>query len=213
MMLIKRFVCNMLQENCYVVSDGDGMTAIIDCGAWGTTEEQAVCNYIVEHGLTPVVLLCTHGHLDHTIGNAAINRQFGLWPMMNKGDVRMYANAKGQARNFYGVELDRELPEVKTLLSDGDTVEVGALRLQVVATPGHSRGSVVFYCQEERVAFTGDTLFRMSIGRTDLDGGHWPAMAATLKRLSSLLPDDTRLLPGHGPETTMGIERKMNPYM
>ncbi|MBQ8046360.1 MAG: MBL fold metallo-hydrolase [Prevotella sp.] len=212
MIEVQRFTCNMLQENCYIVSDDTKECVIIDCGAYYEEERLAVIDEIRANSLTPTHLLCTHGHLDHNFGNDLIYREFNLKPEVSKADGRMMENLKRQALSYYGLQLDGEMPEVEHYLEPNETVRFGTHQLQVMATPGHSRGSVVFYCEQENAVFTGDTLFERSIGRTDLDGGSMMQIIQSLRMLAQL-PDETVVYPGHGPQTTIGKELSQNPFL
>lgn len=212
MMNVKNFVCNMLQENMYVVSDETLEAVIIDCGAFYPEEQQALADYITQHGLTPKRLLCTHGHFDHNFGNAFVWRQYGLKPEVAAEDEPLM-DIRRQMRAMMGMDYDIEQAPTGRLLSADDTIEFGSHRFSILSTPGHSRGSVTFYCETEHVAFTGDTLFRLSIGRTDFEGGSWTEMSHSLKAVLAKLPADTKVYPGHGPMTTIGEEVQYNPYM
>ena len=212
-MTIKTFEFNMLQENTYVVSDGTRECVIIDCGAYFPEERKAIVNYIKTEQLKPVHLLCTHGHLDHCFGNDTIYDTFGLKPELNAADEFLAADLSVQAADFFGMDYAFPTPPIGHFLADGDTVTFGSHSLKVFHTPGHTPGGVVFYCEEEHTAFTGDTLFHMSIGRTDFKGSSWQDMLQSLRTVIATLPDDTVVLSGHGPRTTIGNEKRMNPYL
>ena len=212
MINIKTFTCNMLQENCYVVSDETGECIIIDCGAFYEEERKAIVEYIRTNNLQPKHLLATHGHLDHNFGNNTIDEAFGLRVELSERDQSLIDHADQQAKQFYGEPLKQPLPPTGTHLSEGMPVTFGSHTLQVLSTPGHSRGSVTLYCQAENVAFTGDTLFKHSIGRTDFVGGNMFQIIQSLRMLAQL-PDETIVLPGHGERTTIGDELAHNPYM
>ncbi len=211
-MKIESLVCNMLQENCYVVSDETKECVIIDCGAFYEEERRALVEYIRNNDLKPVHLLATHGHLDHNFGNDTIFKEFGLKPEIAQADEAWITNYKEQAMKLYGMTLEMEMPEVGHFLSDKEKIQFGNHTLEVMETPGHSPGSVVFYCEEENVLFTGDTLFQMTIGRTDLEGGSMMQIIQSL-RIIAQLPDNTKVYPGHGYTTTIGYELSRNPYM
>ena len=211
-MKIESLVCNMLQENCYVVSDETKECVIIDCGAFYEEERRALVEYIRNNDLKPVHLLATHGHLDHNFGNDTIFKEFGLKPEIAQADEVWITNYKEQAMKLYGMTLEMEMPEVGHFLSDKEKIQFGNHTLEVMETPGHSPGSVVFYCEEENVLFTGDTLFQMTIGRTDLEGGSMMQIIQSL-RIIAQLPDNTKVYPGHGYTTTIGYELSRNPYM
>lgn len=212
MLNIQRFVCNMLQENCYVVSDETKECMIVDCGAFYPEERNAIADYIDSNGLKPVVLVATHGHLDHNFGNSFILQKYGLKVALHHSDVKLLAGASRQAMKFYGFQLEEEMPKAGRELSEGDTVKVGKHTFTVIETPGHSRGSIFLFSKEDNLAFSGDTLFRNSIGRTDFDEGSMFMMIQTLRSISQM-PDTIRILPGHGEETTMGEELAHNPYL
>ena len=211
-MHIERFQCNMLQENCYVVKDETKECVIIDCGAYYPEERTAIVNYIKEQELKPVHLLVTHGHLDHNFGNNTIQEAFGLKPEVSAADENLMKNLKQQAQTFYQMELDYDFPPIDHFFEDDEWIHFGSHQFEIIPTPGHSRGSVTFYCAEEKVAFTGDTLFHNSIGRTDFKGGSMFQIINSL-RLLAQLPDNTTVLPGHGNQTTIGEELAHHPYM
>ena len=212
MLHIERFQCNMLQENCYVVSDYSQECVIIDCGAFYPEERKAIVDYIKEHHLTPKHLLVTHGHLDHNFGNDTIYAEFGLKPEVAAEDENLMKHLKQQAESFYQLTLDNEFPPIDHFFEDDEIIKFGNHELEIIHTPGHSRGSVTFFCKDEKVAFTGDTLFHNSIGRTDFSGGSMFQIINSLRFLAQL-PDDTQVLPGHGDYTSIGEELAHNPYM
>ncbi|MBQ8711681.1 MAG: MBL fold metallo-hydrolase [Prevotella sp.] len=211
MITVKRFECNMLQENCYIVSDETREAVIIDCGALYNEERQAIVNYINDQQLKPVRLLATHGHFDHNFGNDTIWTAYGLKPEVAEEDLPLM-DLKKQMLQMTGTDYQQDVPPVGRLLTKDDVINFGKHSLTVLPTPGHTRGSVTFYCQAEHVAFTGDTLFRMSIGRTDFEGGSWTDMMQSLRQLA-LLPAETCVYCGHGEPTTIGDEVRYNPYM
>lgn len=212
MMNIRRFACNMLEENCYVVSDDTGDCVVIDCGAYYDNERASIVNYIRDNQLNPVHLLVTHGHLDHNFGNNTIYDEFGLKPEASEMDDNLMRALGRQAEVMYSMRLNYDFPEVGKHLTANETITFGTHKLRVLTTPGHSRGSICFVCDAEKVVFTGDTLFRMSVGRTDFEGGSTQQIIDSLHRLAKL-PDDMVVLPGHGPQSTIGDEKKFNPYM
>lgn len=209
---IQTFHCNMLDENCYVVSDDSREAVIIDCGAFYTEERQAIVRHLSDRQLLPVRLLCTHGHLDHCFGNGFIEKTYGLRPEVHASDEFLITNISGQARDFFGLDFNEASPQVGRYLMDGETIIFGHHELKVIPTPGHTPGGVSFYCEEEHVVFTGDTLFRMSIGRTDFEQGSWTDMLHSLQQVLAKLPPETVVYPGHGPSTKIGDEVAMNPY-
>ena len=211
MIKIQRFVCNMLQENCYVVSDESSEAVVIDNGALYDAERKAICDYIDNGGLTLKHVVCTHAHFDHCFGTASLWKHYGLKPTLPQGD-EAFADLDVQMRQMWGSSYDEEQAPLAPFYKDGDSFDFGSQKLTAISTPGHSPGSCCLYCEEEHVLFSGDTLFCQSIGRTDLPGGKWSDMLRSLRMIAGL-PDDTRVLPGHGPETTIGQELRTNPYL
>ena len=213
MIQIKRFTCNPLEENCYVVSDDTQECVIIDCGAFYHEEKDAIINYIRKGNLRPVHLIATHGHLDHNFGNSTIFNEFGLKVEVCSEDDYLIEDLPKEATDLFGIDINQDQPEVGRWLKDGDTITFGSHTLKVVQTPGHTPGSALIYCEEEHTCFTGDTLFRMSIGRTDFDGGSWEQMEQSLSNVIANLPKETIVLSGHGPQSTIEEELRYNPYL
>lgn len=210
---IQRIECNPLQENCYVVSDETKECVIIDCGAYYEEEHEALQHYIDSNQLKPIHLLATHAHLDHNFGAVRLYHQYGLKVEICEEDKELLEHLPEQAKTLFGMTISEERPQVGRLLKDGDTITFGNHTLQVLQTPGHTHGSCLFYCEEEHTAFTGDTLFRMSIGRTDFAEGSWVEMDNSLKNVISKLPKETVVLSGHGPQSTIADELQYNPYL
>ena len=202
----------MLQENAYVVSDESSEAVVIDCGALYDVERNAIIRYIKDNELKPVHLLWTHGHFDHVIGNDTITREFGLKPEVAAEDEHL-RDLKKQLKDMMGMDYDNEVPPTGRLLTADDTISFGTHSITILPTPGHTPGSVTFYLETEQVAFTGDTLFKMSIGRTDFEGGSWTDMTNSLINVLAKLPANTKVYPGHGEPTTIGDELRYNPYM
>ena len=210
---IQRIECNPLQENCYVVSDETKECVIIDCGAYYEEEHEALQHYIDSNQLKPIHLLATHAHLDHNFGAVRLYHQYGLKVEICEEDKELLEHLPEQAKTLFGMTISEERPQVGRLLKDGDTITFGNHTLQVLQTPGHTHGSCLFYCGGEHTGFTGDTLFRMSIGRTDFAEGSWAEMDNSLKNVISKLPKETVVLSGHGPQSTIADELQYNPYL
>ena len=202
----------MLAENCYVVSDETKECIIIDCGALYDEEGAAITDYIQSSGLTPKHLLCTHGHFDHCIGNGFIYRTFGLKPEVHHDDEFLMVKMREQTLEILGVNIPMEEPPVGRYLSDSDVITFGNHTLRILHTPGHTPGGVCYYCEDENILFSGDTLFRMSIGRTDFERGSYDEIVNSLMNILAPLPPDTKVYPGHGPQTTIADEVRYNPY-
>lgn len=212
-MTIKTFEVNPLAENCYVVSDDTKEAVIIDCGCSAESEWADIKKYIASNDLQVKHVLNTHLHFDHVWGTALAYRDLGLRPEANYEDLQLYENMDEQIRSVVGVRIPHPpMPPLGTSLLDGSEVTFGDTTLRVMRTPGHSRGSICFYSEADGVLLSGDTLFCGSCGRTDLDGGSYHDLMQSLVKLSTL-PDETKVLCGHGPSTTIGREKLYNPYM
>ena len=213
MLNVKSFQVNPLQENCYVVSDDSKECVIIDCGAYYDAECQAIDNYLRDNQLSPVHLLATHGHLDHNFGNAHLFEKYALKVEICAEDQSLVEHLPEQALTLFGMQISDDQPPIGKLLTNGDRITFGHHNLQVLHTPGHSQGSCLFYDKEEHIVFSGDTLFRMSIGRTDFPEGSWQQMQQSLTTIAKALPADTVVYPGHGPQTTIADELKYNSFL
>lgn len=213
MISIEKFECNMFQENCYVASDETKECVVVDCGAFYPEERSAIVDYIKRNQLKPVHLICTHGHLDHNFGNDTIFDNFALKPEVHAKDKGFIEHIRQQAQQMIGLNFTQDVPPVGKYFDDGYAIRFGTHTLSAIHTPGHTPGSVMFYCQEERLAFSGDTLFRLSIGRTDFQMGSYKDIVESLRRIAATLPPDTTVLPGHGEQTTIGFEAAHNPYI
>lgn len=212
MITVKKFVCNPLQENTYVVSDDSRECVVIDCGAFFDDERKAIVSYINTQQLKPVRLLCTHGHFDHIFGCDTIFDAYGLQPEVHSDDAYLTDDVNAQVKQMLGADLQLQMPAVGHYLADGEVIAFGHHQLKVLHTPGHTPGGVVFYCEQERTAFSGDTLFRMSIGRTDFEKGSYEQIIDSLHNVIAKLPADTTVYTGHGPLTVVGEEVAMSPY-
>ena len=193
-----------LQENCYIAYDEDKVAVVIDPGDEGQKLVEAIRN----RGLDVRYILLTHGHFDHTGAVMEIKNEFGAKLCVSGEDAEMLTDPQLSL-----AMRQRWKPEdisIDWLLSDGDVIEAGKMRFEAIATPGHSKGSVTYRC--ENVLFTGDTLFQGDCGRTDLYGGSYEQIKASLRRLADL-EGDYQVLPGHGPDSTLEEERLHNIYM
>ena len=198
-------------ENTYVLSRRGGPEClVVDPGF----EPDAVIGWIDEHRLTPVAILLTHGHSDHIAGNAALRERWPSLPILiGRDDASKLIDPAGNLSGAFGLALVS--PPADRLLDDGEILELAGFTLAVIAIPGHSRGHVVFRVDDTspRMVFGGDVLFLEGIGRTDFPDGDFAALAAGIRGGLYTLPDDTVVFPGHGDATTVGHERRHNPFV
>ena len=213
MISTKTFYFNDLRECTYVVWDETGECVIIDPGCQSETEKERLKKFIENNKLKPVKLLNTHGHFDHVMGNAFVANTWGVKSYIHPLDKPQLERAFSYGEMFgYNIEQ----PPVDTIdIGDGDKINFGNSCLKVITTPGHTRGGVCFYTEEEgnRIIFSGDSLFAGSIGRTDLPGGDYDALMDSLLNKIVVLEGDYKVLPGHGPETTISHELATNPFL
>ncbi len=203
--------CNPFQENTYLVYDDQSReAAIIDPGCMTPQEKEELSELITKLNIKPVALLNTHCHMDHIYGNAWSAKQYGL---------KLQAEAREQLTldTLHDVTAVLGLPqpdiqEIDIFIKDGDTIQIGDGTLEVIFTPGHTPGHVVFYAPAEGFLIDGDVLFRDSIGRMDLPNASMEDMMLSIQRLY-MLPEDTIVYPGHGPSTTIGHEKRHNPFV
>jgi hydroxyacylglutathione hydrolase len=211
MIQIASFTFSPFQENTYVLYDETKECAIIDPGCYDDRERQELSDFIVEKELKPVRLLNTHCHIDHVFGNAYVSRKYGLGLEAHKDDLFLL-RALLQTARMYQVNAE-ESPEPSVFLDEGQQVRFGNTVLDILHTPGHSPGSITFYNKEQKIAIVGDVLFRLSIGRTDLPKGDFNTLISSIKNKLFPLGDDMNVFAGHMEPTTIGYERKNNPFL
>lgn len=212
-MRIHAFTFNPFQENTYLLIDeATHQCAIVDPGCHDAAEEAALRGYLERQGLTPTVLLLTHSHIDHVLGLDFVTRTWGLAPHQHPLDADTLRSVPAYAP-AYGFPRFR-LPDVAALpLTPGTPVLVGQSALEVRFAPGHAPGHVVFYHAPTQALIGGDVLFNGSVGRTDLPGGNFDELARSIREQLYPLPDATTVYPGHGPSTTIGHEKRTNPFV
>ncbi len=210
-MEIKKFVFSPFMENTYIISNEKKECLIIDPGCYDANEQQTLENYIAENDLTPTLLLNTHCHLDHVFGNAFVMEKYKIPFAMHRLDLPTLTMGERSAM-MYGLNLTPS-PEPTQFLEEGDIVELREIKLEVIFVPGHAPGHIVFYNKEEGYVVNGDVLFQESIGRTDLPGGDHATLLKNIKEKMYQLPDETLVYCGHGEETTIGHEKKYNPFV
>ena len=212
-MNIKRFVANPIGENCYLLWDDSLECAIIDCGAWDKSKEEKIALFIEENGLKPRLALQTHMHFDHVLGLPFLHQQYGLQPLYHRLEQAVYDDAPDMVHNLFQLDVPVKLVPVLRYLEDEEEIAFGNTRLRVIHTPGHTPGGLMFYQPENKILFSGDTLFMGSVGRTDISDGNMEQEIRSIKTRVLVLPDDVTIYPGHGPSTTVGDERRTNPYL
>lgn len=214
MIQITRFVVNMVEENCYVLYDDDSLeAAVIDCGAFYPEEKEAIADFIDGKKLKLRHVLNTHAHFDHLFGAKWLCDRYDLGLELPAGERETFGLVAQQTKLFLHREVPLELPLVTRWLRAGDVVEVGSIRLEVMSTPGHTPGGVCYYDAADAVLFSGDSLFYHEIGRCDLPGGSFTNLVTSLKERILTLPENVKVLPGHGKATRIGEEKRMNPYL
>jgi hydroxyacylglutathione hydrolase len=211
MLKIKVFIFSPIQENTYVLYNEKNECIIIDPGCYFPEEQEELQAFINKNGLIPKMLLNTHCHLDHVFGNKFIAEEYGLTLQMHPKEevVLQFAPASGL---MYDMPFDNYQGEF-IFLNDGDTITLGDDELEIIHVPGHSPGSICFYCKTQNFIIGGDVLFNGSIGRTDLPMGDHNALLKNIKEKLFLLPDNVIVYSGHGVETTLGVEKKSNPFV
>lgn len=212
MMKFEIFVNNPWQENTVVLYDGSGEAAVVDCGCFGEREERRLKEFLAEKGLRPVALLNTHLHIDHVFGNGFMKEAYGLEAQASAADNFFVEDAVEYAA-MLGMRGITPPPAVGRFLEDGERVRFGETELEVIAVAGHSPGGLCFYSAAEGLLLSGDVLFEGSIGRSDLPGGNGRELVEGIRRRLLVLPDDVRVIPGHGEMTTIGEERRHNPFL
>jgi glyoxylase-like metal-dependent hydrolase (beta-lactamase superfamily II) len=211
-MYIHKLTFNPFAENTYLLSNQQGQCIIIDPGCFGASEQQQLSQYIKNHNLSPVALLNTHAHLDHVFGNQFVKDTWGLLPQAHKQELPVYQSFTSVCQK-YGLPNNLSTPLPDVWLEDGQEVTFGGIKLTCYLAPGHSPGSLCFYHAPTGTLVGGDVLFEGSIGRTDLPLGNHNDLLDSIERLMTLLPEATKVLPGHGDSTTLGREKRSNPYL
>lgn len=211
MLQYKKIVFNPFSVNTIILWDETKSCAIIDAGNYNAKEDAQLQQFIVEQELNPVLLLNTHFHIDHVFGNKFCKDTWGIEPTTHQASIPFYENRDIYASRF-GLD-GSSLIAPAHFLKDGDSIHFGNTTLTVLYTPGHADGSLCFYNEKAQLLIAGDVLFKGSIGRTDLPTGDFDVLRKSIFTKLFTLPEETEVICGHGPNTTIGVEAKSNPFL
>jgi hydroxyacylglutathione hydrolase len=211
MLTIKTFEFSPIQENTYILYNEFNDCIIIDPGCYFDAEKEEIVAFITANKLLPKMLINTHCHLDHVFGNKFMSEKYNLTLQLHENEKAVLAFAPTSGL-MYDMPFDNYKGDF-ILLNAGDTISLGEDVLKVLLVPGHSPGSLAFYCAENKFVISGDALFKNSVGRSDLPGGNHEQLIKSIKENLLSLPEDTVVYSGHGPVTTIGDELGNNPYL
>ncbi len=206
---IKIFTFNPIQENTYLLFDEEKNALIIDPGCYSREEKNELTDFVSDNKLKVLALLNTHCHIDHILGNAFVQNTYSVPFYMHNLDLPTLKAVPSYA-HVYGFEAYEESPDPDFLIEDNDLLTFGNIKLKVIFGPGHAPGHVAFYSEENKILIGGDILFKGSFGRVDLPGGNIEVLKKTIHERIFTLPEETIVFPGHGSETTIGVEKKTN---
>ena len=211
-MNVVKFVFNPIQENTYIVWDDTKECIVIDAGNLSAREDKVLAEFIEEQGLTPVMAVNTHCHFDHILGVEFLKMTYGVPFAASSADLDLLKSGRASGAMF-GMELGALPESIDIDLATTEEVKFGNTTLRVIATPGHTKGCVSLLHEESKSLFTGDTLFRESIGRTDLPGGDYPTIMNSIVKQILPLGDEVTIYPGHGDKSNIGHESLYNPFV
>ena len=211
MITIKEFVFNSFATNTYILSDETKKCIIIDPTCSSDIEELKLSEYIESENLEPFAIVNTHFHVDHVVGVHFVKNRYNIDVYGNENE-KYLVDAAIDSGEIYGMNIEKA-PEIDKFLNDGDVFKFGNSELKVLSVPGHTKGSLAYYSEEDNFVIAGDVLFNGSIGRTDLPGGDLDSLLKSIKEKLFTLDQNTTVLSGHGPETTIGNEINSNPFL
>lgn len=211
MIQIKKFSVNPFGVNSIILYDESKECIIIDPGFSNDKEKQSLTNFIEEKGLRVVKLVNTHCHIDHIMGNRFVSETFDL-KLHAHADDQYNIDSSEQTAIIYGLPKPNS-PDIEVFLNDGDFLKFGNSSIEILLTPGHTKGHICLFAKEDKFAICGDVLFQGSIGRTDLPGGDYDTLIDSIKTKLFVLPDDTKVYSGHGEETSISLEKRFNPFL
>ena len=210
-MTVTGLTFNPFAENTYLLHDETKECVIVDPGCYDAAEKAKLKQFISDNGLKVVKLLNTHCHIDHVLGNKFVADTYNVGLEIHEADLPTLQAIPSYAPNYGFTNYEELLPT--TLLAENDIVSFGKTDLKVIFAPGHAPGHVVFYDEKGKNLIGGDVLFQRSIGRTDLPGGDFDTLIESIKTKLFTLPEDVKVYPGHGPSTTIGEEKRENPFL
>ena len=224
MIHIEHFTFNSFQTNSFILWDESGKCAIADPGCSSEAELSRLTGFIADKGLEPVCILLTHCHFDHVYGMAALVRKYEIPAYADMSEMYSLQVTNAKLCGQFGFPMPDEFPIIRTssdfhhparaiFVQDGDTIDAGNLRFEVIQTPGHSKGGLCFLERNEKILLSGDTLFAGAIGRTDHPGGDYETLMKSIFEKLLMLDGETRVLPGHGPSSDIATERMTNPFL
>ncbi|HPE86017.1 MAG: MBL fold metallo-hydrolase [Bacteroidales bacterium] len=211
MIRTKTFVFNPFKVNTYLLINEKNEGILIDGACYTKEEEDYLVTYLSNNQVKLQRHLLTHAHIDHILGAAFISKEYGLLPETHRDSVFFWDSAADFA-SLFGLDYRKATPS-KSYFTDGDTIPFGSTKLKIIHSPGHADGSVCFYLASQKTLFSGDVLFSGSIGRTDLPTGNMKILLQSIRNKLLILDDSTIVFPGHGAATTIGAERKENPWL
>lgn len=211
MLHIKTFTFNPYQENTYIIYNDEKECIIVDPGMHNYQEEEVFKSYVEQQNLKPIALINTHGHIDHVLGNRFIYETYGLMPQFHELELPLVVQVQNYAPQM-GIRYEPS-PIPETFLKETDQLKIGDETLSLIFAPGHSPGHLCLYSKDHGFLIGGDVLFHRSIGRTDLPGGNHQQLLNSITQNIYSLPEETVVYPGHGPSTTVGEEKQMNPFL
>ena len=212
MVQVKAFTFNPFAENTYVLYDETFECVIVDAGCYDDSEKTQMVEFVDSMGLKPKELVNTHCHIDHVLGLQFLANKYNLGLRFHQKDMPVFDSTQMVAQ-MYGIPNVELPPSPVGFFEEGEIIEFGNSKLEILFTPGHSPGHVVFVEQKQKMIIGGDVLFHGSIGRTDLPGGDHQTLINSIKTKLLVLDDDFQVFSGHGPVTNIGFERKNNPFL
>lgn len=205
MIEFETIVVGALETNCYIIFNREGEAIIVDPGG----EPEKISLFIDNRNLRPLMIINTHGHADHCGGNKFLMERYSIPILMHEADMEILRSFENKF--IFPLMKGNPSPDPERFLIDEELIDFGGASLKIIHTPGHTPGSICIFA--DGILFSGDLIFSGSVGRTDLPGGSWSQLINSIRNKILVLPDDTLILPGHGPSTTVGEERENNPFL